>query len=46
MQDHQEPAMDLVPRSEIPAWLKAKLAREKQRQKELDEQSESQLRKS
>ena len=29
MQEHQEPAMDLVPRADIPAWLKAKLAREK-----------------
>ena len=29
MQEHQEPAMDLVPRADIPAWLKTKLAREK-----------------
>ena len=29
MQEHQGPNMDLVPRADIPAWLKAKLAREK-----------------
>jgi hypothetical protein len=28
MQDHQEPNMDLVPKSELPKWLKVRLEKE------------------
>ena len=40
MQDHQEPNMDLVPRADMPKWLKAKIAHENKQDVEQEEHSD------
>lgn len=46
MQDHQEPNMELIPPNDMSEWLKQKIEREKKQQQEVDEKSDSQVRKS
>jgi len=40
MQDHQEPDMEMIPRADMPKWLKSKLALESKQDADLEEHSE------
>ena len=46
MQDHQEPVMDLIPLSDMKAWLKQKMEREKKKKESTEHESENNVRKS